>query len=240
MLRLVLMVTLMITFSNFVAAQDEGEQAAEIRAKLIEAFPNFTPDSIKPSALPGFHEAAYGIQVIYVSNDGRYVIEGNLFDIGDNRKDLTELSQAELRKEYLVEVQKQESINFGSKKPKHVVTVFTDIDCPYCRKLHDEMDEYASYGIQVNYLLFPRTGLSSAGYHKSVSIWCSDDRADALTRAKAGEDIGNQACENPVKEHYQIGKKVGVTGTPAVLTEDGRLFPGYLPAKQMAQRLDQK
>lgn len=239
MLRLLITVMSLIAVIGFAHAESDTQEE-KLRAKLVEALPNFTPDAIKESALPGFHEVAYGTKIVYVSNDGRYVIDGVLVDLDNDNKNLTEVSENETRKQYIGEINKQESIKFGSEKPKHVVTVFTDIDCQYCRKLHNEMDQYASYGIQVKYLLFPRSGLQSAGYQKSVSIWCSDDKKDALTRAKAGEAITQSDCENPVAAHYEIGKKVGVTGTPAILTDDGRLLPGYLPAPDLAQRLDEK
>lgn len=237
MLKLLVSIIFMIAVIG-TANAESNTKIEELREKLIEALPNFTPDSIKKSALPGFYEVAYGTKIVYVSDDGRYVIDGVLVDLENDNKNLTEVSENETRKQFVDEINQQESIDFGSEKPKHVITVFTDIDCQYCRKLHNEMDQYASYGIQVNYLLFPRSGLQSAGYAKSVSIWCSEDRKDALTRAKAGEQIAASSCDNPVAEHYEIGTKVGVTGTPAILTEDGRLLPGYLPAKDLAQRLD--
>lgn len=239
MLRTFITIMSLIAVIGSAYAESDTE-IEELRAKLVEALPNFTPDTIKSSVLPGFHEVAYGTKIVYVSNDGRYVIDGVLVDLDDNRKNLTEVSENETRKQFVGEINRQESIQFGSEKPKHVITVFTDVDCAYCQKLHSEMDQYASYGIQVKYLLFPRSGLQSAGYQKSVSIWCSEDRKDALTRAKAGEAVAPADCENPVADHFEIGKKVGVTGTPAILAADGRLMPGYLPAQALAQRLDAK
>ena len=221
------------------ALADSDAQIDQIRAKLKESLPNFTPDSIKASPIKGFHEVAFGTKILYVSDDARYVFEGVLVDISDGKRNLTEDSENAARKQYVGEVNKQESISFGAKKPRHTITVFTDVDCPYCVKLHEEMDQYASYGIQVNYLLFPRNGFTSPGYLKAISVWCSKDRADALTKAKAGKEIEEQTCDNPVADHYELGKKVGVTGTPAVLTQDGRLMPGYMPAKLLAQRLDE-
>ena len=222
------------------ALADSNSQADQIRAKLKESLPNFTPDSIKPSPVTGFHEVVFGTKVIYISDDGKYVFEGVLVDIEDGKKNLTAQAENEARKKYVTEVNEQKSISFGAEKPRHTITVFTDIDCPYCQKLHAEMDQYASYGIKVNYLLFPRNGITSPGYLKAVSVWCNDDRASALTRAKNREEIEDKTCDNPIADHYEIGKKVGVTGTPAVFTEDGRLMPGYVPAKELAQILDEK
>lgn len=231
--------TLLCALPLFVAA-DSAAQIDQLRAKLIEALPDYAPDSIKTSPIDGFYEVAYGTQIVYVSSDAKYVFQGTLIDLEDGKKNLTQAAADEVRKQFVKEVDALESIGFGAEKPRHTVTIFTDIDCPYCQKLHEEMDQYASYGIRVNYLLFPRNGLTSKGYLKAVSVWCSDDRAEALTKAKAGEQIEDKACENPIGEHFNIGKKVGVTGTPAVLTQDGRLMPGYVPAKDLAQRLDQK
>ena len=226
-----------LSWNTFADSQSEIEQ---VRAKLKESIPNFTPDSIKPSPLAGMYEVAFGTQIVYVSSDGKYVIEGILVDLQDGKRNLTAEAQDAARKQYVSEVNALETISFGAEEPRHTVTVFTDIDCPYCQKLHAEMDQYASYGIKVNYLLFPRNGITSPGYLKAVSVWCSNDREKALTQAKAGEQIEDKTCDNPVADHFEIGKKVGVSGTPALLTQDGRLMPGYMPAKILAQRLDEK
>ncbi len=210
-----------------------------IKAKLVESFPTHVPDSIEKSPVNGLYEVVYGTQVIYVTEDGKHIFQGVLMDLEDGKKDLTALAQNKARKKYLTEVLDQEPITFGAEKPRHTITVFTDIDCGYCRKLHAEMDQYASYGIKVNYLMFPRNGVTSAGYTKAVSVWCSGDRKDALTRAKNGETLEAGNCENPVIEQFELGQKIGVTGTPAILTADGNLMPGYLPAKQLAQQLDE-
>ncbi len=224
----------------FFAFADEASDIENIRAKLKESFPDFTPDAIGVSPIEGMYEVAFGTQIVYITNDGRHVIQGTLIDIDDGKKDLTAASAAKIRKQYMSAVNEFESIEFGPEKPRHVVTVFTDIDCVYCQKLHAEIDQYSSYGIQVNYLFFPRSGLTSTGYLKAISVWCSDDREKALTLAKSGKEIEEKTCENPIAEHYQMGQKVGVTGTPALLTEDGVLMAGYLPAKQLAQRLDEE
>ena len=218
----------------------QAESVTEkIQAKLVEAFPSHVPDSIVKSPVQGLYEVAYGAQVIYVTEDGKHIIQGVLMDIEDGKKDLTAIAQNKARKNYLSAVSGQEAISFGAEKPRHTVTVFTDIECGYCRKLHAEMDQYASYGIKINYLMFPRHGVTSVGYTKAVSVWCSNDRKDALTKAKNGESLEAENCENPVAEQFELGQKLGVNGTPAILTADGNLLPGYKPAKQLAQELDE-
>jgi thiol:disulfide interchange protein DsbC len=229
----VLILMTVISFSSF--ADSANEEA--IKAKLVESFPTHSPDSITKSPVDGLYEAVYGTQVIYVTEDARYIIQGVVMDLDDDKRDITEVASNRARKKFMTQVKEQETISFGAENPKHTITVFTDIDCGYCRKLHNEMDQYASYGIKVNYLLFPRNGITSPSYSKAVSVWCSDDRADALTKAKSGVELPAGNCDNPVAAHFDLGQKIGVTGTPAILTADGQLMPGYLPAKQLAQRL---
>ncbi len=224
---------------SFAVHADSSKQEELIKAKLVETFPTHKPDSVYKSTVEGLYEAVFGTQVIYVTEDARYVIQGVVIDLEDGKRDITAVSISNARKKYMTEVEQQETIAFGSEKPKHTVTVFTDIDCGYCRKLHNEMDQYASYGIKVNYLLFPRNGITTPSYTKAVSVWCSKDRADALTRAKNGEEFPGENCDNPVANHLELGKKIGVTGTPAILTANGELMPGYMPAKDLAQRLDE-
>lgn len=232
----VLIILALFSFSSH-ADSEKGIEA--IKAKLVESFPTHTPDSVSKSPVEGLYEAVYGTQVIYVTDDGRYVIQGVVMDLDDGKRDITEEASSRARKKFMTKINAQETIAFGAEKPKHTITVFTDIDCGYCRKLHNEMDQYASYGIKINYMLFPRNGITSPSYSKAVSVWCSNDRAEALTKAKNGEELPAESCENPVANHFDIGQKIGVTGTPAILTENGDLMPGYLPAKQLVQRLDE-
>jgi len=233
-----LSVLIILAVISFSSQADTAKQAEAIKAKLAESFPTHIPDSVSKSPVEGLYEAVYGTQVIYVTDDARYIIQGVIMDLEDGKRDITEVATSRARQKYMTQVNEQESISFGAEKPKHTITVFTDIDCGYCRKLHNEMDQYASYGIKINYLLFPRNGITSPSYTKAVSVWCSDDRADALTKAKNGEELPAGNCDNPVVDHFELGQKIGVTGTPAILTADGQLMPGYLPAKQLAQRLD--
>ena len=229
---------IILTLISCASYADSAKQEQAIKAKLVESFPTHTPDSVSKSPVEGLYEAVYGTQVIYVTEDARYVIQGVVMDLYDDKRDITEVASNRARKKFMAQIKQQETISFGADKPKHTITMFTDIDCGYCRKLHSEMDQYASYGIKINYLLFPRNGITSPSYSKAVSVWCSKDRKDALTRAKNGEELPAESCDNPIAAHFQLGQEIGVTGTPAILTSDGDLMPGYLPAKELAQRLD--
>lgn len=180
-----------------------------------------------------------GSEVMYISEDGKYLVNGSLFDI-ENRKDLTEAKKTDLRNDVMKQFDDAQKINFfpEKEKMKYQVTVFTDIDCGYCRKLHAEMTEYNEMGIGISYLFFPRAGLQSGSFNKAVNVWCAADQQNAMTMAKAGETVDPKQCDNPIEAHYKAGVTAGVTGTPALVLDDGTLMPGYLPPAQLKQRLD--
>jgi thiol:disulfide interchange protein DsbC len=157
----------------------------------------------------------------------------------DTREDLTESAKSQLRAEVISSIDTAKQISFSPENPAYELMVFTDIDCGYCRKLHAQMEEYNANGIAIHYMAFPRAGIGSKSYEKAVSVWCSEDQQSALTLAKAGSDPEPEQCENPVAEQYQLGQELGVTGTPALLTANGQLIPGYVPPEQLKARLDQ-
>lgn len=219
-----------------------GIAAAEDYSQIEQSFKKLLPtmniDSITESPLPGVVEVVIDGQLVYASADGRYLIQGSLFDMID-RVDVTEASKSRLRKEAMKEMDLTQAIRFGPEKADHVVTVFTDIDCGYCRKLHQSMNGYNDAGITINYMFFPRAGIGSASYQKAVSVWCSDDQHHAMNQAKAGAEVEKKECENPVASQYQLGQKLGVSGTPAILTQSGELIPGFMPPEKLRARLDQ-
>ena len=118
-----------------------------------------------------------------------------------------------------------------------MLTVFTDIDCPYCAKLHREVPQLNKNGITVEYLMFPRAGLGTPSFKKAVSMWCAEDNNKSMTEAKEGRPIDNKTCENPIKAQYQLGQELGVRGTPALITKTGKLIPGYVPADRLTKML---
>ncbi|GAA4818166.1 thiol:disulfide interchange protein DsbC [Marinicella pacifica] len=178
-----------------------------------------------------------GTDIVYMSKDGAYLIQGSIFDI-DRRVDITDQKKAGLRAETLKKFGDEARINFFPDDMKYEVTVFTDIDCGYCRKLHGEMQGYNDLGIGISYLFFPRSGLKTASYDKAVSVWCAADQHKAMDQAKAGVEVAQKKCDNPVTEQYQAGLAAGVTGTPALILNDGTMMPGYMPPEQLKQRLD--
>ena len=195
-------------------------------------------DKVGPAPLPGFREVVVGGQVVYVSEDGRYLMQGALMDM-QTKRDLAQQALASVRKDLLAQVPKSDRIVFAPANPKYTVSVFTDVECGYCRKLHSDIAEYNRQGIAVEYLAFPRMGPGSEDFAKMEAVWCSNDRRKALTDAKRGKSPQAARCINPVMQHYEIGRRAGLTGTPLIIASNGMGPPGYLPPAQLKQWLDQ-
>lgn len=211
----------------------------EIRKALTQLVPGMTVDSIKQSAVPSLYEVALGAEVIYVTQDGRFMLQGNLIDLV-NKENLTEDKRAEGRLKIVKAIDPKSMIVYSPKQVKHTVTVFTDIDCPYCRKMHEEMAEYNKVGIEIRYLAFPRAGINTPSYDKAVSVWCAQDRNAAMTASKAGKPVDQKTCKNPVQDHLSLVETLGLTGTPTLIFDDGTMIPGYVPADRLIKLLDEK
>lgn len=209
---------------------------ATIQKALEKAMPGAKIGAIKQSEVKGMYEVIIGASIYYVSEDGKYLMQGRLVDLV-NKVDLTEQKLSSTRKAALEKLGTDKMIVFKPKIGKYKVYVFTDIDCGYCRKLHSEIDQYLAEGIQIQYLFFPRAGKGSDSYNKAVSVWCAKDRNEALTAAKKDGKIESKTCDNPVDEHMQLAAEFDAKGTPLIVTEHGNSFPGYLPAKQLLEEL---
>jgi thiol:disulfide interchange protein DsbC len=216
-------------------AADKPEDAAARKA-LQELVPQAKLDAIESAPLPGYRQIIVGSQMVYVSDDGKYLLQGTLYDT-QNKRDLTGARLAVDHKKKVDAVPLSKRIVFAPDKPKYKITVFTDLDCGYCRKLHSQIAEYNKRGIEVDYLFFPRTGLNTPSFDKAVSVWCAADRKAAFTAAKAGKNPAPAKCDNPVAEEYQLGTQVGVEGTPTIFAPDGTKIGGYLPPAEMESKL---
>ncbi len=238
-------ITLVISLwlgSSMVMAETSGQAdpAIEvIRASLSRELPALKPDSISPSPIQGLYEVMMGPRLIHISADGKYMMTGDISDIRSGES-LTEPKLRAAKLKAVNQVGEENMIVFGPDDAKHTITVFTDIDCGYCRKLHAEMDAYNAESIRVRYLFYPRAGLGSGAYDKGVSVWCADDRKQAMTDAKSGKKLESKTCANPVSDHYKLGKLLSLRGTPALVLDDGEMVPGYLPAKRLKKRLDDR
>ena len=222
-----------------VASVNAGEVEDRIAERLTEAVPGLKVMSVRKSEARGLYEVrSNNGDTIYTTEDGQYLMTGDLLKITDQGiTNVTEVARAEARKATMSAFGDEGAIRFPAKNEKAVVSVFTDIDCPYCRKLHDEVPQLNEYGITVNYYAFPRSGPNTASFRKYESVWCAEDQQAAMTSAKAGKSIDEANCENPVQEQYRLGGQIGVTGTPAIVLEDGNMVRGYVPAKRLAEGL---
>ncbi len=206
----------------------------ELDAALKQLVPGGTPTSIEETALPGLYEVSYDSTIYYFNKDATIMFSGDLIDL-ENRVNLTEKKRGEARGKLLQSMDESQMIVYPAKNEKSKVTVFTDIDCGFCVKLHREMADYNAEGITVRYMAYPRSGIGSRSYKKAVNVWCADDPAQAMTDAKAGKPAPQKNCDNPVAEQYKIGQALGVQGTPAIFLEDGTSIPGYRPAKDLSR-----
>lgn len=212
---------------------------AEIRSRLEIVMPGVALDAIKPAAIPGMFELRRGSQFGYVSADGQYLITGDLVNLSTG-EEITEVARKTGRLEQLAAI-KDTAIAFDppNVKADKVVTVFTDMDCGYCRKLHSEIATYNGMGIGIHYVAFPRSGPGSPSFLAAESVWCSADQRQALTRAKQGIALppAPASCKPPTQKQYDLGRDFGLRGTPMMVLPDGEIVNGYLPPEALAERL---
>ncbi len=219
------------------ASSVESATGADPRALVASKIPGTKPEDVHATPIPGVFEVMRGTEAAYVSADGRYAIAGDLYDLRSN-VDLTENQRRELRLKLLAAIPESQMVIFGAKNAPHTVTVFTDVDCAYCRKLHSQIADYNRLGIRVRYLFYPRTGPNTESWTKAEQVWCSPNRNEALTRAKLGQTLHVKVCAStPVAREYELGEEFGLEGTPAIVLGNGDLLPGYLSPTELAQEL---
>lgn len=222
-------------FFSFSAYAEEGLDA-ELASALSRLLPDVEIDSVSATPIDGLYEIIIGADIIYMTQDGNYVIKGEILDLNE-RRNLTEDVRAESRVKILASIKKDDYIEFPSENIKDAIYVFTDVDCGYCRKLHRDVPELNSLGVSVRYLAYPRAGVESASGHEMSNVWCAKDRQKALTAAKNREPVEAKPCDDPVAEQYALGQKLGVRGTPAIYLQDGRMLPGYMPPNEIIKQL---
>jgi len=219
-------------------AAEDGAELEQVRQKIGAMFDTISPEDIKTSPVDGWYMIQRGSIVAYVSADGRYLLQGDIIDL-DNQVNLSEVSRTEARRDLITSIADDQTIMFSPAEVKHTVTIFTDVECTYCRRLHSQIEDYMALGIEVRYMLYPRNGPASRSWNTSEDIWCSTDRANALTMAKLDRKVTATACDaSAVQEHYAIGRDVGLNGTPAIVFDDGTLIAGYLAPAQLAAALE--
>ncbi len=236
--KLMALAVLLPLFSTTAPALAESDLQA-IKRTISERLPGATVDHVAPSPIKGIYEVGVdGGDIIYVSADGRYLLSGVMIDLV-TQENLTERVLAGRRVKVLDGVPENSMIIYEPEgEVKHTLTTFTDIDCPYCRKMHREMALLNRMGIRVRYMLFPRAGVASKSYEKAVSVWCADDQQGEMTKAKTGAIPELRECQNPVREQMALARRLGLQGTPYTITDTGRAINGYVPAPELLESLE--
>lgn len=207
-------------------------QLEKARENIQKALTGVNADSIQPSEIKGLYKVFMPPRIFYVSADGRFAVDGDIIDLNAGIN-LTKIEKQKSVATAIESLGESSMVVFAPKQTRHTISVFTDIDCGYCRKLHKAVPEYNKLGIKVRYLSYPRAGLGSASYKKAVSVWCDDNRKAAMTQAKNGVNLPEKNCTNPVESHHRMGGMIGLTGTPAIVLEDGRVIPGFVPPARL-------
>ncbi|HNP37843.1 MAG TPA: DsbC family protein [Woeseiaceae bacterium] len=224
--------------ASAVAAGKSGDELRVIQERIASEFEIIGPENVTPSPIEGWYMIQKGSIVAYVSEDAKYLLQGDLIDL-EAQVNLTEHARDVGRRDMMAALGDDRVISFTPEDVKHSVTVFTDVGCTYCRRLHSQIGEYLAKGIEVRYVLYPRNGPGSPDWQESEKVWCATDRNSALTAAKLDQSFETHSCDaSVIQDNYLLGQEIGLSGTPAIVLEDGRLIGGYLPADALQQQIE--
>ncbi|PIE20763.1 MAG: protein-disulfide isomerase [Neptuniibacter caesariensis] len=250
-MKKVLSAVLLLATSFAPAAYAGDETKAYVGQLLQQIAPRLTVESIDRSSIPGISEVVLSNgDILYVDPKAQAFMLGQMltFSAESGLENVTEVKKREIsdargaeRKTIIDGIAATDKITFSpTGEVKSRIHVFTDISCPYCVKLHREIPELNKLGIEVSYLAYPRAGQGSQAHRQMNAIWCAGDdeaRRKAMTQAKIEQNLKGRDCKTPVMEQMKLGQAMGVTGTPALVLDDGKLVPGYVPAKKLAAML---
>ena len=211
--------------------------AVDPRVAIAAKMQGVKAEDLRATPIPGIYELLRGTDAAYVSPDGRYAILGDLYETGTNN-DLTENRRRDQRLKMLAAIPEAQMVVFGPENAKHTITVFTDMDCAYCRKLHSQINDYNRLGIKVRYIAYPRSGPNTSSWSKAEQVWCAADRKTALTEAKLGKTLPGKICaDNPVAKEYELGEKFNLQGTPTLILGNGEMVAGYMAPNDLLAEL---
>ena len=230
---LFLFFTSLFSSFNVIAETDAVDRLKQALAKNM---PLVKPDKISESPIDGLYEVVVGSQVVYMSVDASYMIEGDLYNLV-TKENVTEKAKSVIRLAAINKLGAEKMVVYKPETVKNTITVVTDIDCPYCRRLHNEIPDYMENNVEVRYIFMPLKG--AADMKKTVSVWCSDNQQQALDIAKSGGEVKEKTCDNPIQEHLALARELGVRGTPAIVLDNGELLPGYVPVAKLVAQLRQ-
>lgn len=224
----------LLSMNALAGEDDHAKSIQQLSDALTKKMIKVKTSNISATPIEGLYQVIVGTQVVYMSDDARYMIQGDLFDMS-SKKNITEDAKSEIRLAAINNLGEENMLVYKPEKVSGKITVITDIDCPYCRKLHNEVPNYLENNIEVRYIFMPLKG--SSDMKKTVSVWCSEDKHDALDTAKTGGVVDEKSCDNPIQEHLKLARELGVRGTPAIILEDGQMLPGYLPYDKLLAEL---
>lgn len=238
MLRTAVLAIIMLLSGHALADQAELDQ---LRETIRQMFPGEQQYLISETQIPGLFEVDFGGSFMYITADAKYAVKGDIIKVS-NEVNLTERKRAVERLKVVNAIGRDKMIIFSppAETRRFSITVFTDIDCSYCRRMHSEIQSYLRQGVEVRYMFYPRAGVGSPSYQKAVSVWCADDRRKAMTLAKQGDSIEARTCDNPIDAQMRIAQQLGVRGTPLLILDDGTLQPGYVSAAQLVPYMEQQ
>lgn len=229
----------LLAATPYIALGASNEGLQELRHKLEIMVPGRVPDLVQETPIKGLYEVRYGLQVFYITANGRYVVRGDLVDL-QSHTNLTQIATRAARAQTLATLPADSLLTYKAKGAvKHVIYVFSDLNCRYCQMLHDDLPTLNRHGIEVRYLFWPRAGLNSMSAREAESVWCAKDRQQAYDRAVNGGDVRYASCRNPVARDFTLGVQMGVQGTPTIILSNGKILPGYLPAPQLMEAIAQ-
>ncbi|PKI12665.1 bifunctional protein-disulfide isomerase/oxidoreductase DsbC [Colwellia sp. 12G3] len=223
-------------------ASDQSVLDVAFLKEKINSALGLTVVKVEKTAVPGIALLVTSQGLFYASYNGEFFIQGKVYSLGTTVTDIGEESLAKVRLAGLKNFE-DDMIVYKAENEKYVVSVFTDITCGYCRKMHKQMADYNARGITFRYLAYPRSGIKdrtgnlSQGFKDLRSVWCSDDTAKALTKAKSGTGIADRICDAPIEAQFDFGRQIGVSGTPAIILSNGMMIPGYQPPEQLEELL---
>ena len=234
-----LLLAFVATFSLLpAAAQQIDENLEQVRQKVSDMFETIDKKDVGISPVDGWYAIQKGSIVAYISSNGRYLMQGDIIDL-DNNVNLSEAARTDARRELMSTIKDEDVILFSPTEKIYSISVFTDVECTYCRRLHSQIDEYLAHGIEVRYLMYPRNGPTSQAWTTAEEVGCSSDRNSALTAAKGDRKFASTDCDaSIVEQQYMIGRDIGLSGTPAIVFDDGTLISGYVPPDQLKAQLD--
>ncbi|MED5430634.1 MAG: DsbC family protein [Pseudomonadota bacterium] len=232
-MRVFNIIFLTLFLSSCTQTTDELDQAKDA---ITQSYPNLPIENIR-KVDENFFEVVIQGEIFYLSSDYKYFFAGNVIDV-KTKENITETSRKGRRLSILETLKTENMIVYKPEKTDYVLTVFSDTSCPYCQKLHEELDKLIENNIEIRYILFPRFGQNSDAYVQMISIWCSEDKKLALDNVFDDKTIEqNTQCDNPMIENLDLAQKLSVTGTPMMFTENGTVIPGYQPADEIIKFL---